>query len=90
MDKVNALTLRQSLGKVLRNLQRGGVPVLVEKDRKPAAVLISIEDYKRRFVDRDADEARLAIVSRIAEAKLTLPKDENAISAVQRLRNGLP
>lgn len=88
MKTVNALTLRQSLGKVLQGIQKTGESVLVEKDRKPAAVLISLDDYKKRFVDREADEARWAIVDRIRNADLELPKGMTAVNAVRRLREG--
>ena len=58
MEKVNALALRQSLGRVLKNLSKSGRPILVEKGRKPAAVLISLDDYRKRFVDKIADDQR--------------------------------
>src|SRR5947199_246946 len=60
MKSVNALTLRQSLGGVLRQLERGGEPILVQRGRQPAAVLISLRDYQERFVDREADARRRA------------------------------
>ena len=58
METVNALELRQSLGKVLDQLERGGEPILVCRRRTPAAALVSLKDYRERFVDRDADEQR--------------------------------
>jgi prevent-host-death family protein len=42
MKKTNALSMRQSLGKILRDLRKNGEPVLVEQRAQPAAVLISI------------------------------------------------
>jgi PHD/YefM family antitoxin component YafN of YafNO toxin-antitoxin module len=65
MRKVNALSVRQSLGKVLRELQRTGEPILVEKDRKPAAVLITLRDFHERFVERNAAEERRRITEEI-------------------------
>ncbi len=65
MDKTNALKLRQSLGKVLNQLKKNKGPILVEQNSKPAAVLISIEEYKKRFVDYDADEKRKELVSKL-------------------------
>ena len=56
MESVNALELRQSLGKVLDQLERGGEPILVCRRRTPAAALVSLEDYRERFVDRTADD----------------------------------
>ena len=49
METVNALELRQSLGKVLDQLERGGEPILVCRRRTPAAVLVSLKDYLERF-----------------------------------------
>ena len=48
MNTVNALKIRQNLGQVLDLLDAEG-PILIEKNRTPRAVLISIEDYKRKF-----------------------------------------
>ena len=79
MKKTNALKLRQSLGMILKDLQKTGQPLLVEKDRKPAAVLITVEDYFKRFVDREADEQRKELVSRIAKTKLKLPKNKTSL-----------
>ncbi len=70
MKKANALTLRQSLGKILAGLARNGEPVLIEQRQRPAAVLISLEDYQKRFVDREADEERRRIVERIKSSGL--------------------
>jgi len=78
--------IRQSLGKILARLKKTGRPILVEKDRKPAAVLISLEDYKRRFVDVDADDERRQIVERIRDAHLKTPRGESASSILRRLR----
>ncbi len=49
---MNALQLRQSLGKALVELQKAGGPVLIEKGRRPAAFLISLQDYEERFADK--------------------------------------
>jgi len=67
MKKVNALQLRQSLGKVVATLLRTGEPVLLEKGRKPVAVLISLDDFRERFVEKDASSEREAIVAAIDE-----------------------
>lgn len=65
MKRVNALELRQSLGKVVAALQRTGEPILVEKGRKPVAVLISLEDFHERFVEKAAAEARERVLADI-------------------------
>ena len=86
MKKVNALELRQSLGKVLRSLERGGEPIVIERQRRPAAVLISLEDWQTRFADRDADEKRKEIVERIKQSKLKAPKGKTTLDLLRELR----
>ncbi len=87
MKTVNALKLRQQLGSVLRSLQESGRPVLIERNSKPAAVLISLEDYQKRFVDRDADEKRKDMVALILKTRLQLPAGK---STLDLLREGRP
>lgn len=89
MEKVNALQMRQSLGRVLKKLERGGEPVLVEKARTPVAVLISLADYQKRFVDREADDARRKLVARIKATRLHM-KQGMAADALASLRGGEP
>lgn len=86
MEKVNALQLRQSLGKVIERLQRVGKPILLEKDRKPVAVIISLDDYHKRFVDVEADRKREVIVERIKQAGLTLPDGKSSVDLIREMR----
>lgn len=87
MRSVNALTLRQSLGEVLKRLEEGGEPVLVEKGRRPAAVLISLRDYQTRFVDREADAHRRRVAERIKAASLELPRGSDTVAMLRSLRD---
>ena len=87
MKSVNALRLRQCLGDVLKDLLAGGSPILVEKGHQPAAVLISLQDYKTRFADRDADDARLRIVEEIRATRLQLKPGESVVGILRRVRN---
>lgn len=86
MKKTNALKLRQSLGSVLTLLQKTGEPILVEKGSKPAAVLITLEDYKKRFVDFDADQLRKEIVEKILSTHAKLPEGSSTLDLVRSLR----
>ena len=56
MESVSARELRQSLGRVLDQLEGGAGPVIVRRRRRPAAVLVSLEDYRERFVGQEATE----------------------------------
>ena len=86
MKSVNALKLRQSLGAVLRQLEKGGAPILVERNAKPVGVLISISEYQKRFVDKEADDKRKQIVERILQAQLSLPKGEDSLDLIKAAR----
>ena len=88
METVNALQLRQSLGRILERLAKTGRPILLEKDRKPAAVIISLRDYRTRFVDVEADERRAAIVERIKKAELRTPKGLASLDLLREVRGG--
>jgi prevent-host-death family protein len=88
MKSVNALELRHSLGRVLRLLEAGGKPVLVERRSKPVAVLISLRDYQQRFADRDADEQRRAVVARIKATRFARPAGKTTLDVLRDLRAG--
>ncbi len=88
METVNALQLRQSLGRVLERLAKTGRPILLEKDRKPAAVIISLEDYRTRFVDVEADRRRIETVERIKRAALRTPKGSSTLDILREVRGG--
>ncbi len=66
---VNALEIRNNLGRVLDELEESKQPVLVSKGRKIRAVLISPEDFKLRFVDRQAEAERESWMSKLAELR---------------------
>ena len=85
--KTNALALRQNLGSVIDQLQKNGEPILVEKGRQPVAVLISIEDYKKRFVDVIADIERRELVNRIRAANINLPAKKSSLEIVREIRS---
>lgn len=58
MKTVNALSLRNNLGAVLDEIEQTKEPILVSKGRKLRAALISIEDFQKRFIDKQAEEER--------------------------------
>lgn len=85
---INALTLRQSLGRVLRQLAKGGAPIIVEQRGKPAAALISLDDYQKRFVDVEADEHRREVVSRIRALNFDVPRGTTTLDLLRQARGG--
>ena len=87
MDTVNALELRQSLGKVLDQLERNGTPILVCRGRTPAAALVSLKDYRERFVDRDADDRRRLVVARLKQLRFDPPATGTTLDVLRDLRS---
>lgn len=88
MEKTNALQLRQNMGRIVQRLKEKGEPILIEKDRKPVAVLISLEDYQRRFVDIDADIKRREMIEEIKQAQMKLPQGTSSLDLIRSLREG--
>ena len=87
MKTVNALELRQSLGKVLDHLELDGGPILVCRRRTPAAALVSLKDYRERFVDREADERRRDVVRRLKKLHFEPPATGTTLDILRDLRS---
>ena len=58
MEEVNALKIRNNLGEVLDRLNDRGEPIFISKGRKIRAVLITPEQFEKRFLDWQAEEER--------------------------------
>lgn len=87
MKTVNALNLRRSLGKVLDHLEHGGGPIVVCRRRTPAAALVSLKDYRERFVDREAAERRRHAVTRLKELRFEPPATGTTLDVLRDLRS---
>ena len=93
MRHVNALKIRQSLGQILDELDRGGEPILVEKARQPRAVLVPLKLFRERFVDKTVYEERRALERWFEESyrsKLATREGPDAVALVRQLRGSLP
>jgi prevent-host-death family protein len=91
MKVVNALQIRQSLGKILDEVERSGEPVLVERGRQPKAVLVPLRLFRERFVDKTVHEERLLLERHIRERQQVRPrKGPAAVDLLRALRGPLP
>ena len=90
MRKTNALEMRRNLGRVLRALERDHEPVLVERNREAKAVLISIEDFRERFVDKVAAAEREELVDEILASGRRTRRGKRAVALVRESRGPLP
>ncbi|MBN2496357.1 MAG: type II toxin-antitoxin system Phd/YefM family antitoxin [Deltaproteobacteria bacterium] len=86
MKTVNALTIRNQLGKVLNQLARDGEPILVSKGRKIRAVLITVDDFKIRFLDRQAEEERDRLLERIESLRAGKRDDLTSLDVLREMR----
>ena len=87
MKTVNALQLRQSLGKVLDQLEHDGAPIVVCRRRTPAAALVSLKDYRERFVDREADDQRRQVVAKLRKLRFQSPRTGTTLDLLRDLRS---
>jgi len=86
MEEVNALKIRNNLGEILDRLNKKGEPILISKGRKIRAVLVTPEQFERRFLDWQAKEEKkrfLEVVKRLRKGKKESP---GSITVLRQLR----
>jgi antitoxin (DNA-binding transcriptional repressor) of toxin-antitoxin stability system len=88
MKSVNALAVRQSLGSILADLEAGGEPVLVTRDRKPVAALVPIDIFRQRFVDVLAGDALRAAMDELKTLQ-SAASGTDSLETLRALREGL-
>jgi prevent-host-death family protein len=89
MRTVNALEIRNRLGAVLDDLERTGEPIILSKGRRPRAVLISMEDFNRRFVDRQAEDRQKLLLERVLAARAPGVPGPDSLAVLRELRGEL-
>ena|SRR5207253_10266100 len=87
MRTISPLDLRKSLGQILDQAS-AGERFLIERDHRPMAMLVSVEDGQRLDEDRDDRiRRRLEAIERISERsktnRLKYPSDLSAVEAVR-------
>lgn len=84
--KVNALQIRQSLGKILERLKQEDEPIIIEKGREPVAVLISLRMFRERFVDYREEQKRRQLLDKFRQTASVPAVD--SLEALRALRYG--
>lgn len=87
MKEINAVALRQSLGKVVEELEAAGEPILLKKGRRVVAALISLRDFQERFVTKAASEARLKLLDEMDEMARPSSVSDDAVHVLRELRD---
>jgi PHD/YefM family antitoxin component YafN of YafNO toxin-antitoxin module len=86
MEEVNALKLRNNLGAILDRLNERGEPILISKGRKIRAVLVTPEQFERRFVDWQAREQRERLLKDLRGLREKRKGRRDSLSELRRLR----
>ena len=86
MRTVNALKIRNHLGEVLEELNKTGKPILVSKGRKIRAVLITPEQFQRRFLDYQAEEKKKHLLKTIKDLRSKGLGDKDSVEVLRELR----
>ncbi|RKX76723.1 MAG: hypothetical protein DRP60_07240 [Spirochaetes bacterium] len=86
MTTVNALKIRNQFGEVLKILEETGEPVLVSKGRELRAVLISVEDFKIRFLDKQAEEEADRVFQEIVSDRSSRITDKDPEAILRKIR----
>jgi len=86
MKTVNALKIRNNLGEVLALLEKTGEPILISKGRKIRAALITPEQFKKRFLDYQAEEEKKQLLETIESLKDNRPGTKESVEILRELR----
>ena len=86
MKEINALKLRNNLGEILEMLNKTGEPVIVHKGRKVQAVLITPEQFQRRFLDYQREEKKKELLERIHDLRQRRKGDRSSVDVLRELR----
>jgi len=83
---VNALNIRNNLGKILQELEETGEPVLVSKGRKVRGALISVEDFQTRFIDKQAEDEKQNWLKKLKDLRAPRSGSLTSLDALRELR----
>jgi PHD/YefM family antitoxin component YafN of YafNO toxin-antitoxin module len=86
MEKVNALKLRNNLGEILDRLSTKGDPILISKGRKIRAVLVTPEDFERRFLDVKAQEEKDRLLELFKSLRKRKKESSPSLKVLRQLR----
>ena len=86
MEEVNALKIRNNLGEILDRLNNTGEPIFVSKGRKIRAVLVTLEQFEKCFLDRQVEEERKKFLEAVKRLRKGKKSQNNSLSVLRQLR----
>ncbi len=86
MEEVSALDLRTKFGAILDLLEEKGEPILIKKRHKLRAVLVTPDQFERRFVDWQAEEKQKELLNHIKKLREQRVRGESGLEVLRKLR----
>jgi antitoxin (DNA-binding transcriptional repressor) of toxin-antitoxin stability system len=86
MEEVNALTMRNNLGKILDRLEKKGEPIFISKGRKIRAVLVTPEQFEKRFLDWQTEEKKKVLLNAIQRMRKKKRGNKDSLVVLRSLR----
>ena len=86
MEEVNALKIRNNLGEVLDRLNDRGEPIFISKGRKIRAVLVTPEQFEKRFLDWQAEEERKRFLEDFNNLRKGKKGKSSSLNVLRKLR----
>lgn len=86
MLEVNALTVRNKFGEILTLLEEKGEPILIKKRHKIRAVLVTPEQFERRFLDYQAEEKKKELLNNLRNLRGHRIGAEDSLTVLRKLR----
>jgi PHD/YefM family antitoxin component YafN of YafNO toxin-antitoxin module len=86
MEEVNALKIRNNLGEILDRLNSKGEPIFISKGRKIRAVLVTPEQFERRFLDWQVKEEKKRFLDAVKRLRKRKKGDLSGLTVLRQLR----
>ncbi len=86
MKIVNALQIRNNFGEILDLLKKNGEPILVSKGRKIEAVLITPEQFEKRFIDYQTKERKKELLDLIHGLRVDRLGTKSSLDILREIR----
>ncbi len=86
MEEVNALKIRNNLGEILDRLNKKGEPILISKGRKIRAVLVTPEQFQRRFLDWQAEDEKSRLLDTVKRLRKGKKEELSSLTVLRQLR----
>ena len=86
MEEVNALKVRNNLGEILDRLNDKGEPIYISKGRKIRAVLVTPEQFEKRFLDWRVKEEKERLLDAVKGLRKGKKEKLSSLTVLRQLR----